>query len=78
MVPTWIVLNPKPPTSGLSNRKGEAIFTSCDSAKRKRRIKAKAEMIPFFWKNVTRVSMNALRGLPFFTGISFFGFGRMN
>lgn len=78
LVPTCIVFKPSPPTSGLSSRNGEAIFTSCDSAKRKRRIKVKAGMIPFFWKKETKVSKNALRGLPLFTGTSFSGFGRMN
>ena len=78
MVPTCMVLNPKPPTSGLSSKKGEVIFTSCDSAKRKSRIKANAAIIPFFWKKVMKVWKKAFSGLPFLTGVSFSGLGRMN
>ena len=74
MVPNCSVEYPRPPLSGVSNKKGAAILTSCDSPKRKVRMKARATPIFFFLKNEANTSRNP-SGLSFMIAeeVSYFG-----
>lgn len=77
MNPTSDVASASPPLAVVSSRNGEAILTSCDSAKRNSRIKARAATMPGLWKKSINVSINAVGELWVVGGISVLGRGRM-